>query len=163
YPGTGAPAAVAARAGSPGRPEYGRFHFRVPRLAAGYLRPGTVAGAETAGTARHPVPARGQRGPGRYRRVGDADPGLDPQAEEGWRICYLVRQGPGRGPLRRPLQAWQPGRYRPQRRRADRRRGRPLGQILDRGAPERGGADARRHADPGTVQRARRDPLWSVG
>jgi hypothetical protein len=53
------------------------------------------------------------------------------------RVRHLVRQGPGRGPLQRRLQARQHGRHQPARRRDRGGRRRPRGQEQHRRAPER--------------------------
>ncbi len=71
---------------------------------------------------------------------------LYPGREVRRRVRDVVRQGPGRGPLRRRVQARQLRRHVEARRRAGARRRRPRGQVLDAAAPVRarvlGGDDA---------------------
>ena len=63
--------------------------------------------------AAHRVPARRQRGTRRHRGVGHAAARPVPAEQEvRRRVRHLVRQGPGRGPLLRRVQARQHGRHR---------------------------------------------------
>jgi indolepyruvate ferredoxin oxidoreductase len=54
---------------------------------------------------------RRERGPGRDRRVGLAAGGPDRPVQIRRRVRHVVRQGPGRGPLRRRVQAHEPRRH----------------------------------------------------
>ena len=66
----------------------------------------------------HRVPARCQRGAGRHRGVGLAAARVRRRQQAlRRRVRHLVRQGPGRGPLRRRAEARQPRRHRAARRR----------------------------------------------
>ena len=116
-------------------PEHRRLHQRLPRLAAGRLRPGAVGGQEAPGGAAHRVPARRQRGTRRHRGVGHAAARpLPAEQEVRRRVRHLVRQGPGRGPLLRRVQARQHGRHREARRRD---RASPATTTSPRAAPPR--------------------------
>ena len=70
------------------------------------------------------------------------------------RVRHLVRQGPGRRPLLRRLQARQHGRHLEARRRDRARRRRPHRQELDRRAPERPHLQGLRPAGVLPVERA---------
>ena len=109
--GAGAPAADAADARPRRRPEHRRLHLRLPRLAAGRLRPGTVEGEEAPGRLGDRVHAGPQRGPRRDHGLGHAADEPVPGREVRRRVFDVVRQGPGRGPLRRRVQARQRGRH----------------------------------------------------
>ena len=136
--GAGAPADAATPARCACRPEHRRLHQRLPRLAPGRLRPGAVGREETPGRAAHRVPAGRERRTRRHRGVGHADARPVPAKQEvRRRVRHLVRQGPGRGPLLRRLQARQHGRHQQARRRDRHRRRRPRGQEQHRRAPER--------------------------
>jgi hypothetical protein len=121
------------------RPEHRRLHQRLPRQPAGRLRPGAVAGQEAPGrpatSSSSPASTRSWRPPRCGARSSST---CTPQtAEVRRRVRHLVRQGPGRGPLLRRLQARQHGRHREARRRDRDRRRRPRRQEQHRGAPER--------------------------
>ena len=120
------------------RAEHRRLRQRLPRLAAGRLRPVAVAGEEAPGRAEHRVPARRQRGTRGDRGVGHAAARPVPAEQEvRRRVRHLVRQGPGRGPLLRRVQARQHGRHREARRRDRAGRRRPCREEQHRRAPER--------------------------
>ena len=137
------------------RPQHRRLRQRLPRLAARRLRPGAVAGEEAPRGAEHRVPAGRQRGARRDRGVGLAAARPLPAVEEvRRRVRHLVRQGPGRRPLLRRLQARQHGRHLEARRRDRDRRRRPHREELDRGAPERPHLQGLRAAGVLPVERA---------
>ncbi len=105
--GAGAAAAHAADARPRRRAEHGRLHFRLPRLAAGRFRPGTVEGQEAPGRVQHRVHARPQRRPRRDHGLGHAADQSVRWREIRRRVLHVVRQGSGRRPLRRRVQARQ--------------------------------------------------------
>ena len=76
------------------------------------------------------------------------------QQEVRRRVRHLVRQGPGRRPLLRRVQARQPGRHRAARRRDRGGRRRPRGQEQHRRAPERPHLQGLRPAGVLSVERA---------
>ncbi len=136
--------------------EHGGLHQRLPRLAAGRLRPGAVEGRAVPEGAEHRVPARRERRTGRHRPVGHAAAGLCAARHQQVRrrVRHLVRQGPGRGPLLRRVQARQHGRHHALGRRDRGGGGRPYLQELDRRAPERPHLQGLRHAGVLPGQRA---------
>ena len=107
HAGAGAAAAGAEAAGRARRAQHRRLRLGLPRLAAGHGRPAAVEGEEVPRRRPHRVPARHQRRPGRHRLPGRAARGAGPAAHRRWRVCDVVRQGPGRGPLGRRAQARQ--------------------------------------------------------
>ena len=105
--------------------------------------------------AGHRLPARRQRGARRDRGLGHAAARPLSRVEAlRRRVRHLVRQGPGRRPLLRRLQARQHRRHREARRRDRPRRRRPHRQELDRGAPERPHLQGLRPAGVLPVERA---------
>ena len=100
------------------------------------------------------VPARRQRGPRGDRRVGLAAGQSVPERQIRWRVRHVVRQGPGRRPLRRRLQARQLGGLVAARRRAGAGRRRPRRQVLDARAPVRTHLQGVRPAGAVPVERA---------
>ncbi len=128
------------------RPEDRHVRLRLPRLAGGHARRGVPEEPEDAAGEEHPLRRRPQRRPRRHRRVGHPDAAHRGQAEVRRRHRHVVRQGAGRGPLRRRAQARQLHRHRQERRRARHRRRRPeLQELLPR-QPVRAHAVPRRHA-----------------
>ena len=127
--------------------QHRRVRQRLSRLAAGRLRPDPAAHRAAAGRARRALGARRQRGPGRHRGVGQpaGQPGAAEPARR--RHRHVVRQGAGRGPLRRRVPARQPARGRPQRRRDLRGRRRPAVEVVHAARRQRGRAVRRGHAD----------------
>ncbi len=135
--GAGPAAADAEAARRTRRAGYRRLHLRLPRFAAGRLRPRVVAGQEAARVGQGEVPARPQRGPGRDHGLGHPAAGPVPGRDRRWRVRHVVRQGPGRGPLRRRLQACQCRGHVEARRRAGVGCGRPQLPQLDLAAWQR--------------------------
>ena len=131
HAGAGPPADAAARARPARRPQHRGLRLRLPRLAARRPRPGAVAREEAPREPPHQVPARRQRGPRRHRDLGHAAGQPLPGREVRRRLRHVVRQGPGRRPLRRRLQARQRRRHLAARRRAGARRRRPRREVLD--------------------------------
>ncbi len=132
------PAAVGHAAAEPrcgGRTEHRRIHHRLPRQPARLGGPDRVAGPKTPRRAPHQVPLGAQRRPRRHQRLGHAAGGDDARREVRRRLRHVVRQGAGRGPLRRCLQARQCGGHQPARRRAGAGRRRPRRQEFDAAAP----------------------------
>ena len=96
------PAAAARRAR---RPQHRGLRLRLSRLAARRARPVAVEGAEVPRARAHQVPARAERGPRRDGGVGLAAGEPVSEGEVRRRLRDVVRQGSGRGPLRRRVQA----------------------------------------------------------
>ena len=91
----------------------------------------------------------------RHRGLGHAAARPVPEGQEvRRRLRHLVRQGPGRGPLLRRVQARQHGRHLAPRRRDRDRRRRPCLQEQHRAAPERPHLQGLRHAGVLPQQRA---------
>ena len=122
------------------------FVSGLSRLAAGRARPVAVEGREVPRARAHQVPARAERGPRRDRVVGIAAGQPVPGGEVRRRVRDVVRQGPGRRPLRRRVQARESRRHVEARRRAGARGRRPRREVVDAAAPVGphvlGGADA---------------------
>jgi hypothetical protein len=137
HPGPGAPADDAARARRRRRPEYCRLRVRLPRFAAGRPRRDPVESQGPPGSEPRPVRAGRERRPGGDRRLGHANGRPDRPDEIRRRVRHVVRQGPGRGPLRRRLQTHEPCGDRKERRRAAGRRRRPRRLLVDPAAPVR--------------------------
>ena len=146
HPGAGQAADDAASARCGGRSRHRLHDLRLPRLAARQLRPGAVAGAALPGGARRALPAGCQRGHGRHRAVGHAAGGALPRREARRGLRHLVRQGAGRRPHHRRLQARQQRRHRAARRRARAGGRRSCLRVVHHGAPERVRLRQRRHA-----------------
>ena len=138
HPGARPAAAGPAPGRSPARPQHGHDDLRLPRLAAGRPRPHPRAQPADAGRAQRGVHLRRQRRPRRHRRLRQPAGQLLPAAQVRRRARHVVRQGPGRGPHRRHLQARQLRRHRQERRRAGARRRRSALEVLDAAHPLRG-------------------------
>ena len=95
------------------------------------------------------VPARPERGPRGHVDLGHAAGQPAPRRQGRWRVRHVVRQGPGRGPLRRRVQARELRGHVEARRRAGARRRRPRGQVLDAAASIR--SPVLRRDDAGAV------------
>ncbi len=123
HPGAGPPADDPAPARCRGGARHGGLCHRLSRLAAGRPRPADAAGQALPRTQRYRVPRRRERGHGRDGCVGHPAAQPVPRREEAGRLRHVVRQGSGRRPLGRRLQARQPRRHlAPWRRIAARRR-----------------------------------------
>ena len=85
--------------------------------------------------AQRQVPAGPQRGPRRHGDLGHAAGQPVPGRQGRRRLRHVVRQGPGRRPLRRRLQARQLRGHLQARRRPRARGRRPRGEVLDPPAP----------------------------
>ena len=106
--GAGAPAADAAPARPCRRAQHRRLHLRLSRLAARAATTRRCGRRKSILDAnQHPLPARRQRGPGGDRGLGHAAGPPVPGRQVRRRVRHLVRQGPGRRPLRRRVQARQ--------------------------------------------------------
>ena len=150
-PGAGAPAhRPAPRRRGPG-PAHSHLHLRVPGLAAGHRRPHHRAQHGPDGGPRRGVGAGRERGAGRHRGVGQPGAAARPARPPRRRGGHVVRQGAGRGPLRRRVQARQLQGHRRQRRGARAGRRRPDGQVVDAAHP--GGAHLLRRPDAGALSR----------
>ena len=126
--------------------EHRRVRLGLPRLAPGRTRSGAVEGSEVPRPRQRALPARPERGPRGHGDLGHAA-AQPPRRREGRRrVLDVVRQGPGRGSLRRRVQARQLRGHVAARRRAGARRRRPRGEVVDDPAPVRprvlGRADA---------------------
>ena len=150
-PGPRPPDAEGSRRGR--RPRHRRLRHRLPRLAARRRRPADVEGRPRARGRRHQVRARPQRGPRRHRALGQPAGQPARRGPGAGRLRPLVRQGPGRRPLRRRLPPRQHGRHRRVRRRRRLPRRRPHRRELDRPAPLR--VRARRCDDAHPLARGR--------
>ena len=128
------------------RAEHRRLRLRLSRLAARRPRPESLARQEVARGRQHRLPARPQRGTRRDRRLGLAAGRDARRGQVRRRLRPLVRQGPGRRPLRRRVPPRQHGRHLEARRRAGADGRRPHGGILHRRAPVR--IPLRRRDDP---------------
>ena len=109
HAGTGASADAAAGARPRRWAEHGGLHLRLPRLAAGGAGPGLVEGQEASGRAQHRLPGGAQRRPGRHGGLGLAAGQSVSERQVQRRVRHVVRQGAGRGPHDRRVQARQLG------------------------------------------------------
>ena len=143
------PADPAAAARPARRPQHRRLRVGLSRLSARRARPVAVEGAEIPGSRQRQVPAGPQRGPGGHVDLGHAagEPASGRQGR--WRVRDVVRQGPGRGSLRRRVQARQLRGHVEARRRARPCRRRPRRQVVDAAAPI--GSPVLRGDDAGAV------------
>ncbi|MCW0424141.1 hypothetical protein NB713_002084 [Xanthomonas sacchari] len=106
-----------------------------------------MARAQASGRGQRGVQAGTQRGPGRDHGLGHAADQPVPRRARGWRVRHVVRQGAGRGPLRRRVQARQRRRHLAPWRRAGAGRRRPRLPQLDPAA--RLGGRVRQRDDAG--------------
>ena len=118
-------------------PKHRRTDLRLSRLAARRARPRTLAPAEAARRAKHPVPARRQRRPRRHHAVRHAAARRVSREARRWRVRYVVRQGSRRRPRRRCAALRQFHRHLAAWRRAGSGRRRPRRALLDLSAPDR--------------------------
>lgn len=120
-----------APAGPCGGPEHGRIHLRLSRLAPGRARPAGAPRRQAPEGGRDRLQGGAERGPGRDGRLGQ--PAGQPVRGRALRrrLRHVVRQGPGRGPHGRRLQARQLRRRLAQGRGAGGGRRRPLVQVVD--------------------------------
>ena len=109
---------------------------------------------EAARGGRRQVRARPERGPRRHRALGHPAGRAARRGPGAGRLRPLVRQGPGRRPLRRRLPPRQHGRHLAVRRRRRLPRRRPHRRELDGAAPFRVRARRRDDADPVAGRRA---------
>ena len=130
-PGAGAPADPAAAARRGGGPEHRGLRVGLSRLAARPLRHGNVAGAGVARRKPHPLSRRRERGSRGHRAVGQPVRRQLSGCEVRRRVRHLVRQGPGRRPLRRRPAAREQRGHQPVGRRARDRRRRSRRQVVD--------------------------------
>ena len=107
HPGAGAPADDAAPARRGRRAQHRLLHLRLSRLAAGRVRPGAVGRAPLYREEPHPLPAGDQRGARRDRGLGQPAARPLPRRQIRRRLRHVVRQGAGRRPQRRRVQARQ--------------------------------------------------------
>ena len=136
-PGAGAPPDDPARARPGRRAQHRRLRVRLPGLAAGRAGSQPVEGRRPSGRARHRVPARHQRRPGRHRGVGHPAAGPVAQGAGAGGVRDVVRQGAGGRPLRRRLPPRQRRRQQQVWWRAGDRRRRPRGQVVHPAPPDR--------------------------
>ncbi len=107
HAGVGTAADAAAGTGSRRGSEHCRLHLRLSRVAARRARPVALESQEASCSARRRVPGRPERRPCRHLGVGLPAGQHVSGCQVRWRIRHVVRQGPGRGPHRRRLQARQ--------------------------------------------------------
>ena len=95
-----------------GRPQHRRLHLRLSRLAARRPRPGAVEGEEAPRSARTSSSSPGVNEDLAATAVwGTQQVNLFPGAKYDGVFAHVVRQGPGRRPLRRRVQARQRRRH----------------------------------------------------
>ena len=156
HPGAGAHAAGTGAAGSPRRAAHRRPRFRLSRLPAWRARSGALEARETAGRARHQVPARPERGPRRHHAARRAADRLLPGQEVRRRLHALVRERPRRRSLGRRAALRQHARHGEAWRRARGGGRRSRRAFLHLSAPDR--PDLRDDDDAGAAsRRLRRD------
>ena len=145
-PGVGAAADAPAAARLAGRAQHRRLRLGLPRIAAGWRRPVAVEGGEVPRARAHPLSPGPERGPRSDVDLGIAAGQHVPGREVRRRLRDVVRQGSGRGSLRRRVQARQFRRHVEARRRAGPGRRRPRREVVDAaapvGSPVLGGDDA---------------------
>ena len=104
--GAGAPADAAAAARRAAGPQHRRLHLRLSRLAARRLRPGAVEGEEVPRARATSSSSRAStRTSPRPSVWGTQQVDLYRGRQVRRRVRHVVRQGPGRRPLRRRVQA----------------------------------------------------------
>ena len=129
--GTGAPADDAAATRCRRGSQHRGLRLRLSRLAARRARPGAVEREEIPDARAHQVPAGRERRPRGHRDLGQPAGQPLSRRQIRRRVFDVVRQGTGRRPLRRRVQARQLRRHVGTWRRAGARRRRSCGEIVD--------------------------------
>ncbi|OIQ75839.1 hypothetical protein GALL_424900 [mine drainage metagenome] len=147
HAGAGAVDADAKGARCGGGAAHGRLCHRLSRLAFGCGRYADGARQARVGGGGCAVSTRPERGSCRHRDLGNPAGGTAWRGEVRRRVCTLVWQGAGGGPLWRRDAPRQYGRHLAQGRRADGDGGRPHGGVIDHAAPVRLGDGGCLYAD----------------